>query len=86
MHLLLTDLGNHVRINRVLLKPFFQDSDNTNSGKIKFTRFRSIMDQCDIKLTDSAYKVLSKMFSYQGIEFNYVEFDKVLKDYANEDW
>jgi len=86
LHLLLTDLGNHTRINRVLLKPFFQDSDNTNSGKIKFTRFRSIMDQCDIKLTDSAYKVLSKMFSYQGIEFNYVEFVKVLKKYANEDY
>jgi len=44
------------------------------------------MDQCDIKLMEDAYKVLSKMFSYQGIEFNYVEFDKVLKDYANEDW
>jgi len=43
------------------------------------------MDQCDIKLTDDAYHVLSKMFSYQGIEFNYVEFDKVLKEYAQED-
>lgn len=84
-HCLLQDLGNHTRINRVLLKPFFQDSDNTNSGKIKFTRFRSIMDQADIKLTDDAYNILSKMFSYQGIEFNYIEFDKVLKEYANED-
>jgi hypothetical protein len=28
LHLLLTDLANHVRINRVLLKPFFQDSVN----------------------------------------------------------
>jgi len=85
LHSLLTDLANHVRINRVLLKPFFQDSDNTNSGKIKFTRFRSIMDQCDIKLTDDAYNVLSKMFSYQGIEFNYVEFDKILKEFGQED-
>ena len=77
-------LGDHVRINRVLLKPFFKDSDTTNSGKIKFTRFRSIMDQCDIKLYDDAYDLLCKRFSYQGIEFNYVEFDDVLKQYAGE--
>lgn len=84
LHRILTELGEYVRINRVLLKPFMKDSDITNSGKIKFTRFRSIMNQCNIQLTDEAYEDLCKMFSYQGIEFNYVQFDEVLKQYANE--
>jgi len=60
------------------------DKDTTNSGKIKFTRFRSIMDQLNIQLTDEAYNLLCKRFSHQGIEFNYVEFDDILKKYAKE--
>jgi len=37
-------IGTDVRHRRLLIKPFFQDKDKSNSGFIASTRFRSIFD------------------------------------------
>ncbi|CAD8206649.1 unnamed protein product [Paramecium pentaurelia] len=83
LHAIMLRLGEVVRKHRILLKPHFQDKDKTKSGKITFTRFRSIMDFHKLPLTDDQFRVICKRFAYQGIEFNYVEFDEILKKYEN---
>jgi len=37
-------IGTDVRHRRLLIKPFFQDKDKSNSGFVSNTRFRSIFD------------------------------------------
>lgn len=37
-------IGTDVRNRRLLIKPFFQDKDRSNSGFVTNTRFRSIFD------------------------------------------
>ncbi|CAD8118738.1 unnamed protein product [Paramecium primaurelia] len=83
LHTIMLRLGEVVKKHRILLKPHFQDKDKTKSGKITFTRFRSIMDFHKLPLTDDQFRVICKRFAYQGIEFNYVEFDEILKKYEN---
>ncbi|CAD8108204.1 unnamed protein product [Paramecium sonneborni] len=83
LHAIMLRLGEVVKKHRILLKPHFQDKDKTKSGKITFTRFRSIMDFHKLPLTDDQFRVICKRFAYQGIEFNYVEFDEILKKYEN---
>ena len=56
----LTEIGSFVKINRLLIKPFFKDKDIARSGKVSFPRFRSILDQVGIHLTEDGYRLLSK--------------------------
>ena len=74
-------LGECVRKHRILLLPHFQDKDRAKSGKVSFTRFRMILDFNKLPLNDQQYALLTKRFSYEGVEFNYVEFIEVLKKY-----
>lgn len=72
------------RKHRILLKPFFQDKDTAKIGRVSFTRMRSILDNNKIPLTDSQFSLLCKSFTYEGIEFNYLDFVECLKQYENE--
>jgi hypothetical protein len=54
-------------------------------GRVSFTRMRSILDNNKIPLTDSQFTLLCKNFSYEGIEFNYVDFIEALKQYEGND-
>lgn len=60
LHEIFQEVGNYVKINRILIKPFFKDKDKAHSGKIGFERFRAIMDTCNIPITDEAFRVLCK--------------------------
>lgn len=60
LHQVFLEIGTHVKINRILIKPFFKDKDTAHSGKIGFERFRAIMDTCNVPITDEAYKLLCK--------------------------
>lgn len=79
-------LGEVVRKHRLLLKPFFQDKDISKIGKVSFSRMRSILDNNKLPLTDYQYKLLCDNFSYDGNEFNYVDFIEALKQYEAASW
>ncbi len=74
-------LGEVTRKHRLLLKPFFQDKDIPKIGRVTFTRMRSIMDNNKIPLTDFQYQLLCDNFSFEGKQFNYVDFIEALKKY-----
>ena len=57
--------------------------DRAKSGKILFSRFRSIMDFHKIPLTDDEFKLLCKRFSHEGFEFNYLEFGEILSQFEH---
>lgn len=76
-------LGEVVRKHRLLLKPFFQDKDIPNIGRVSFLRMRSILDNNKIPLNDYQYQLLCQNFAYENDEFNYVDFIEVLKHYEN---
>eukprot|EP01016_Furgasonia_blochmanni_P015088 TRINITY_DN1811_c0_g2_i3.p1 TRINITY_DN1811_c0_g2~~TRINITY_DN1811_c0_g2_i3.p1 ORF type:complete len:956 (-),score=361.13 TRINITY_DN1811_c0_g2_i3:227-3094(-) len=82
VHKVLLRLGEAVWKQRILIKPYFQDKDKAKSGKIACTRFRSVLDFCKLPISEEEYQLLCKRFSYQGVEFNYIEFDDVLNQYA----
>ena len=63
LHEIFLDVGNYVKINRILIKPFFKDKDRAHSGKIGFERFRAIMDTCNIPITDEAFHLLCKRYT-----------------------
>lgn len=79
-------LGEVVRKHRLLLKPFFQDKDIAKIGKVSFTRMRSILDNNKLPLSDYQYQLLCQNFSYDGNEFNYVDFVEALKQYEQSSW
>lgn len=83
-HLLMNRLGECVRKHRILLLPHFQDKDKAKSGKVSFSRFRMILDFHKLPLDEQQYSLLTKRFSYEGVEFNYVEFIEVLKQYESK--
>ena len=85
LHKFMIRLGEVVRKHRILLKPHFQDKDKAKSGKISFPRFRAIMDFHKLPLKDEEYRLLCKRFAHHSIEFNYVEFDEILKKYENRE-
>lgn len=64
LHEIFLDVGNYVKINRILIKPFFKDKDRAHSGKIGFERFRAIMDTCNIPITDEAFHLLCKRYTF----------------------
>lgn len=81
---IMVQIGDHIRINRIPIKLFYRNKYTARSGKVSFPRFRSILNQCNINLTDEGYSLLCKRFSYQGVEFNLVEFNQVLKKYSDD--
>ena len=62
LHEVLVEIGSHVKINRILIKPFFKDKDKAHSGKLSFNRFRAIMDTCNVPITEEAFGLLCKRY------------------------
>lgn len=52
LHECLIRLGTDVRHRRLLIKPFFQDKDRSNSGFIQMSRFRSIFDNFKMRVSE----------------------------------
>jgi len=61
---ILQRLGEVVRKHRIMFKKHFQDKDTAKSGKVSFTRFRSILDFHKLPLTEEQFKVLCKRFAH----------------------
>ena len=81
----MTRIGIDVKHRRLLIKPFFQDKDKSNSGFITNTRFRSIFDNQKLWITDREYYLINKRFQAQAAnEINYVEFDHVMRLYSGD--
>jgi Ca2+-binding EF-hand superfamily protein len=75
-----------VKHKRLLIKPFFQDKDKSKSSFIAASRFRSIFDMLQLKLTDREFYLITLRFQAKAVnEINYVEFDHVLKRYSGDD-
>ena len=73
-------LAMDIRNRRLLIKPFFQDKDKSNSGFITNTRFRSIFDSQKLWITDREYYLINKRFQAGAAnEINYVEFDHFMR-------
>ena len=78
-------IGTDVRHRRLLIKPFFQDKDKSNSGFVSNTRFRSIFDNQKLWITDREYYLINKRFQAQAAnEINDVEFDYVMRLYSGD--
>ena len=85
LHGIMTRIGTDVKNRRLLIKPFFQDTDKSKSGFVKNSRFRSIFDNQKLWITDREYYLINKRFQAQAAnEINYVEFDHVLKLYSGD--
>jgi hypothetical protein len=85
LHETLLKLATQVRHRRLLIKPFFQDKDKSNSGFVTSTRFRSIFDSQKLWLTDHQFHLINKRFQSKAAnEINYVEFDHVLRLYSGD--
>mmetsp|Transcript_34381 Transcript_34381/g.25451 ORF Transcript_34381/g.25451 Transcript_34381/m.25451 type:complete len:124 (+) Transcript_34381:578-949(+) len=52
LHDCLVRMGTEVKFRRLLLKPFFQDKDRSNAGFIQNTRFKSILDNMKLYVTE----------------------------------
>lgn len=55
-------IGIDVRHRRLLIKPYFQDKDRSNSGFVSATRFRSIFDNQKLWITDREFYLINKRF------------------------
>ena len=78
-------IGTDVRHRRLLIKPFFQDKDKSNSGFVKNTRFRSIFDNQKLWITDREFYLINRRFQAGAAnEINYVEFDFVLRKFSGD--
>jgi Ca2+-binding EF-hand superfamily protein len=55
-------IGVDVRHRRLLIKPYFQDKDRSNSGFVTATRFRSIFDNQKLWITDREFYLINKRF------------------------
>lgn len=62
LHVCMQRIGTDVRHRRLLIKPFFQDKDKSNSGFVTNTRFRSIFDGQKLWITDREYYLINKRF------------------------
>ena len=79
-------IGRETKHRRLLLKPFFQDKDKSNSGFVAATRFRSIFDFMKLMITEAEFETINKRFQAKAPnEINYVEFNHVLKTYSGDD-
>ena len=78
-------LGTDVKHRRLLIKPFFQDKDRSNSGFVTNTRFRSIFDNQKLWITDREYYLINKRFQAAAAnEINYVAFDSEMRLYSGD--
>lgn len=78
-------LGVEVKHKRLLIKPFFQDKDRSNSGFIATTRFRSIFNTMKLQVSDLEFEIICRRFQAKAAnEVNYVEFDYVLRVYSGD--
>jgi hypothetical protein len=78
----LSRLGTQIQLRRLLIKPFFQDKDKSNSGFVAVTRFGSIFDNLQLALSEPELLLIAKRFQAQAPnEINYVEFDHYMKRY-----
>lgn len=78
-------LAVEVKNRRLLIKPFFQDKDKSNSGFISNSRFRSIFDNMKLWITDREYYLINKRFQAGAAnEINYVEFDHYLRQLTED--
>ncbi len=85
LHDLLIRIGIQIAHRRLLIKPFFQDKDKSNSGFVASTRFRSIFDVLKLPLSELQFGLISLRFQARAPnEINYVEFDHVLKFYSGD--
>jgi Ca2+-binding EF-hand superfamily protein len=81
----LSRVGTDVKYRRLLIKPFFQDKDKSNSGFIQNSRFRAIFDTMKLTVTDDEFKIICRRFQARAAnEVNYVEFDYVLRFYSGD--
>ena len=78
-------IGTIVNHSRLLIKPFFQDKEKSNSGFVSNTRFRSIFDNQKLWITDREFYLINKRFQAKAAnEINYVEFDHVMRLYSGD--
>lgn len=85
LHAALQRLGTEVCHRRILIKPFFQDKDRSNSGFINMTRFRSIFDNMKLRCSEEEFSIINRRFQAKAAnEINYVEFDHVLRVYSGD--
>lgn len=85
LHDCLVRLGTDVRHRRLLIKPFFQDKDRSNSGFIQMSRFRSIFDNFKMRVSELEYSLINRRFQSKAAnEINYVNFDNVLRHYSGD--
>lgn len=78
-------IGTDVRHRRLLIKPYFQDKDRSNSGFVSATRFRSIFDNQKLWITDREFYLINKRFQAGAAnEINYVEFDHIMRLYSGD--
>lgn len=82
---LMQRIGTDVKHRRLLIKPFFQDKDKSQSGFVTNTRFRSIFDNQKLWITDREYYIINKRFQAGAAnEINYVEFDYVMRHFSGD--
>ena len=55
-------VGTDVKHRRLLIKPFFQDKDKSNSGFIQNSRFRAIFDTMKLFVNDDEFRIICKRF------------------------
>jgi len=85
LHTCMQRIGIDVRHRRLLIKPYFQDKDRSNSGFVTATRFRSIFDNQKLWITDREFYLINKRFQAAAAnEINYVEFDHVMRLYSGD--
>ena len=85
LHTCMQRIGTDVKHRRLLIKPFFQDKDKSNSGFVTNTRFRSIFDGQKLWITDREYYLINKRFQAKAAnEINYVEFDHAMRLYSGD--
>lgn len=58
----LSRLGVEVKNKRLVIKPFFQDKDKSNTGFVANTRFRSIFDFLKLYVTEAEFEIINKRF------------------------
>jgi Ca2+-binding EF-hand superfamily protein len=76
---LLKEIKNHNKSHRLLLKSYFKDEDKSNRGLVYKDKVRSLLDRLGVKFTDSGFALLSKAFSRNELEFDYLQFIKFVE-------
>lgn len=75
---ILENIKEHNRNHRLLWKTYFKDEDRSNRGLVFKDKVRSLLDRLGIKFTDRGFNLLSKGFSRNKIEFDYLQFIRII--------